>query len=1169
MMKNKKALKIFLVLALLFTMFANLGRVNAGHLLFSNDIEPTVVEDEAVDVEKNDEATAVYESEHDDTYEPDDKDDIDHEIPEDDLDFEIEDELIEEDLDQEIQVDESDEPDDVDEQDTTENRNLPMPTFIVPATGGTIPAGEIGIVMQDVSGDITVNGATTALILSGDYTITGTVNLTNGSLFYMTDGVITGTGSRGITASGASRIYMSGGEIIGNAPLYTDLFGNGGGVHLSGGSIMEMSGDAAISENASQSILNCASTTQIAVLDGGSGGGVFIASASRLEMNGGRIYNNESNSCRMGGGGVRIVSGGTFTLEDGDIHNNTSFHTGVAQASTGGGGVSNTGTFNMNGGHIYHNFVNHNGGGVLNNSVFNFSGGIIGHENPTLGNDAGGGGGGIHISGGSAVINFSNEVYIIGNQARGTGGGGGITRTGGNIQTSPDAVVNVLFNQVLGANNGGGVRFINAMTMTFDGWFIYGNSAHHGGGAQLTNGTFSLGNSTIENNLARTHGGGIRLEGASLAMIDDDAIIYNNTSNGDGGGVSIVNSGTTLGNLNIVSGRIHHNRANGVNGGGGVRIERGFLTLQQGTIDHNVATAGGGGVLMTHEDSIFNMHDGQIHHNRAESAANGGGGVRNLGGATFNLHGGVIHTNFSIPTGNPGASSGGGGVNNSAIFNMFGGAIYHNTAAMQGGGVRSEVGMFNWYSGEIGHEQMNYGNRVNQSGGGIHIQSGTFNLRGDATKYLRGNQTLNTIANGGGGGLNVVGGIINTNLNTGFIQIKYNQTASDGGGVRLIANQLEMNDLWHIGENVATRHGGGGFINGGQLVLNGSLFEENRAESGGGLHLRPNTTFIMNQGIFNGNRATTNGGGIWEDNSHFTIHQGTISNNHAISGDGGGIFTTDYEYAYILAAGAYGNIHLSEAVVFEGNQASRGPLNPSNPLIATTVATTSTSVVHLHPINNYDINFYYRHVQLVLNKESNPESGTALAPATLQPGDVIEYRITLYNFSNVNMTDIIVTDILPDYLSLYPAGLDVLELEAYFVHQHLCLVGDCDGQPTENLPPMPIGMLDGVTISISGNQLLWQIENIRPGDTFTVIIPTRISHQAPNGTPLENTAYIISGHEQELPLASVTTYHIVEAMEVPITGLTDDIIIILKGTMAIGMTLGIFLIFNHKIKKFR
>lgn len=175
---------------------------------------------------------------------------------------------------------------------------------------------------------------------------------------------------------------------------------------------------------------------------------------------------------------------------------------------------------------------------------------------------------------------------------------------------------------------------------------------------------------------------------------------------------------------------------------------------------------------------VFNMYGGAISGNNSDDD---GVGVYNKG--EFNMYGGKISSNtFS-------GSNGGGGVCNSGgKFNMYGGEISGNIANNygRGGGVYSSGGTFNMYGGEISN------NKAQGYGGGVYIRSGSFEM-------YDGKITGNTSDDNGGGvynnGAMAVGGTPNITGN------KSNASDSaDENNVYLPNNKVitisKSNPLW-------------------------------------------------------------------------------------------------------------------------------------------------------------------------------------------------------------------------------------------------------------------------------------------------------------------------------------------------------------------------------------
>jgi hypothetical protein len=189
---------------------------------------------------------------------------------------------------------------------------------------------------------------------------------------------------------------------------------------------------------------------------GGDGGGVYVLSGASFTMNGGKIHENEAGQLGAGvtgdGGGVYtngsatrfIMNGGvicdniasgsgggvggsvtSFTMNSGTISGNS------ATGSNGGGGVSVSSSYNftMNGGTISGNgsttkestqvtYRTNWGGGVavIASGNFTMTGGTISGNSAHSNANTYGGGGGVLVSGTSAVFNKTGGI-IYGNDA--------------------------------------------------------------------------------------------------------------------------------------------------------------------------------------------------------------------------------------------------------------------------------------------------------------------------------------------------------------------------------------------------------------------------------------------------------------------------------------------------------------------------------------------------------------------------------------------------------------------------------------------------------------------------------------------------------------------------------------------------------------------------------
>jgi len=475
-------------------------------------------------------------------------------------------------------------------------------------------------------------GITHNSLNDGVYRSGGGVAVIGGASFNMTGGNIShnnagpnGNGG-GVHVDIGSSFYMSGGAVHHNS-----AYNNGGGVRILGGSF-NMNGNARIHHNES---LNATS--------GGAGGGVMVTqqlnNPGSFTMSGNASIDN--NSSGFQGGGVRIAGNGTiFNMESGTITDNTAHMGGglsiavgsavikngglIANntAQNGGGGVhviaaGANAVFTMqNGAEIRGNSTGGNGGGVLvQNAVFNMEGGIIDNNQAINGgglaigsastanitggtitnNTASNSGGGLHATGGNAVLNMT------GGEAQGN-----TALVGGGAQVQTNAAMAISGLAIIESNtatNGGGIATQTGGSLSIeDSARIANNSATDGGGVFVhsigtTTSTANLSGGIIENNNA-TEGGGLHVfaAGTSIAnVMISGAIITNNTASANGGGISsrIATLGNPNANLTILSGLIENNTA--VGDGGGINISSGAnLNMTAGSILGNTAVNGGG-----------------------------------------------------------------------------------------------------------------------------------------------------------------------------------------------------------------------------------------------------------------------------------------------------------------------------------------------------------------------------------------------------------------------------------------------------------------------------------------------------------------------------------------------------------------------------------------------
>jgi hypothetical protein len=187
------------------------------------------------------------------------------------------------------------------------------------------------------------------------------------------------------------------------------------------------------------------------------------------------------------------------------------------------------------------------------------------------------------------------------------------------------------------------------------------------------------------------------------------------------------------------------------------------FTMNGGTISGNSSGGNGGGVCLNGASAAFTMTAAGVGNTyiRDNSSTNNGGGVYVANAATFNMN---VFGNTSSAAlcivGNKAAN--GGGVYNLGTFTMNTGGIYGtdiggsnsgwpNTASANGGGVYN-AGTFtmNGPLTPVGSNGNYIGYNSATNGGGVYMQSGTFNIN-----------NYNLIwQNTRGGGIYVAGGTL-------------------------------------------------------------------------------------------------------------------------------------------------------------------------------------------------------------------------------------------------------------------------------------------------------------------------------------------------------------------------------------------------------------------------
>ena len=289
------------------------------------------------------------------------------------------------------------------------------------------------------------------------------------------------------------------------------------------------------------------------------GGGVFQSGSGRVDISNSLI---EFNHCSQQGGGLYI--NGDVGLTDTLVLDNI--------ASRDGGGLTDwAGRTDLIGGMFAGNSAGGNGGGVNANNSLSINGtqfisntaangGGLLQWNPGYTvtvtnarferNHSGDNGGGLYVSGNTALTNTQVLSSTAGNN------GGGVYVNAGSATLSG---VQIFSNTASGGGEGGGVYVSAGSPLIVTDSTVSGNTGFNGGGIVNEGSTLTLTNSTLSGNQATSsgYGGGAIAQwgGSSSATIINNSTIVSNTA------AAASHSGIYLraGKLNIGNSIVAHN----------------------------------------------------------------------------------------------------------------------------------------------------------------------------------------------------------------------------------------------------------------------------------------------------------------------------------------------------------------------------------------------------------------------------------------------------------------------------------------------------------------------------------------------------------------------------------------------------------------------------------
>ena len=343
---------------------------------------------------------------------------------------------------------------------------------------------------------------------------------------------------------------------------------------------------------------------------------------------------------------------------------------------------------------------------------------------------------------------------------------------------------------------------------------------------------------------------------------------------GDATPVFEVPSGFTLtltdcnGSGKVTCGTTSSDSGSGVHVNGGIfNLYEGQITGNKGQEDKNTDRCGGG--VYVEANGTFNMYGGSITGNSASY----GGGVYVKSGK-FEMNGGTITDNTSNKGGGEGSGGAGVYVEKSGTFIMNNAASVTGNKIKRlsnGGGVYVNGGTFTMNgSSKVANNIADYRDGT-LNGGGVYVSGGNFEMNKNAS--VTGNKANQGTALNGAGVY--VSGTKSTFIMNGDASVKSNTASDSGGGVYVYSGTFNMNGDSTIGgattadANTATKNGGGVCVERGTFTMNGnaSITGNTANQDGGGVNAAGGT-FAMN-----GSSKVMNntGNGVYVIGATFTV----------------------------------------------------------------------------------------------------------------------------------------------------------------------------------------------------------------------------------------------------------------------------------------------------------